>query len=151
MVTIVSVVTSTLDLELFCPPRSSLQFMGQKCEELVVFVQTQVLINISVAQTCCSDQRLFAQAFRCSLPCLKPCLFLTSLPESADSTHSQTKYMLTMLLFAKYSLVSTAGATKRVSKSQRKWTFPYRSKTHNALGNFNLKLSRCENFAFHHI
>lgn len=50
-----------------------------------------------------------------------------------------------MLLFAKYSLVNTAGATKRefLSKSQRELTFPYKSEAHNALGNFNLELSRC--------
>jgi len=48
--------------------------------------------------------------------------------------------MFTMLLFAKYSLVSTAGATKRefLSESQRERTIPYRSKAHNALGNFDL-------------
>lgn len=48
--------------------------------------------------------------------------------------------MFTMLLFAKYSLVSTAGATKRefLSESQRDLTIPYSSKAHNALSNFNL-------------
>lgn len=48
--------------------------------------------------------------------------------------------MFTMLLFAKYSLVSTAGATKRefLSESQRELTIPYGSKAHSALGNFNL-------------
>lgn len=43
--------------------------------------------------------------------------------------------MFTMLLFAKYSLVSTAGATKRefLSGSQRELTIPYRREAHSAL------------------